>query len=147
MKHLLILFFVALSYNGFSQTIATQVTLTGTSSDDDGTIVKRVWSQDSGPDQVNIQSALRDTTVVSGFKSPGEYRFRFTVTDNQGATASDTVHVTVLAPNKPPHAKAGSNIVIQLPEQTTFLTDDELFEAQTRKEMLEMVALKEKGLR
>ena len=38
------------------------------------------------------------------------------VTDNQGATATDTVQVTVLAANQPPTAIAGADMNITLPQ-------------------------------
>ena len=47
-------------------------------------------------------------------------RFRLTVTDNNGATGTDDVIVTVNpAPNQPPTADAGNNITLTLPTNST----------------------------
>jgi hypothetical protein len=51
----------------------------------------------------------------------GVYVFQLTVTDNQGATNSATVQITVNAGNIPPIANAGSNQTIQLPANTGVL--------------------------
>ena len=48
--------------------------------------------------------------------------FRLTVTDNNGATGTDDVTVTVnAAPNQPPTANAGNNITLTLPTNSTTL--------------------------
>jgi lysophospholipase L1-like esterase/predicted esterase len=73
------------------------VTLAGSGSDPDGTIASVQWTQVSGASTV-IVSPTNNSTVITGL-AQGVYVFRFTVTDNGGASASDTVQVTVLAPS------------------------------------------------
>ncbi|HEY0974574.1 MAG TPA: PKD domain-containing protein [Solimonas sp.] len=88
------------------------VTLAGTASDPDGTIVTQAWTQTGGP-EVALSGAdgasprftaptVTATTVL---------RFRYTVTDNGGATASDEVNVAVspVSGNRPPVANAGAD--------------------------------------
>jgi len=100
-------------------------TLSGAaSSDPDGTIVSYQWQQISGGSAV-IASAGSVNTGISGL-SQGVYGFALTVTDNQAATARDTVMITVLAaappPNVAPIARAGADITIQLPVNSTTLS-------------------------
>lgn len=104
----------------FSQTttptVATQVTLTGSGSDVDGTVVSYQWKQVSGPANPTIVTPNAATTVVKDYSVPGVYVYELTVTDNQGATGVADTKVTVLAANKPPVAVAGADITIQLPQ-------------------------------
>ncbi len=110
---------------GNNQTItapSASVVLNGSSSfDPDGTITKYTWTQVSGP---NTGVVLGNGTVspsVSGL-AVGTYTFQLLVTDNDGATNTDQVTVTVLAAvpkvNLPPIAKAGSDTTIYLPTNT-----------------------------
>src|SRR5215218_3743818 len=81
---------------GTAQTItlpASSVTLTGSGSDPDGTIASYAWSKVSGG-AATINSASSASTTVTGLVQ-GSYTFRLTVTDNQGATGTSDVNVTV----------------------------------------------------
>ena len=85
------------------------VNLTGTATDIDGSIVAYSWQQLTGPN-VTINNA---TSANANFTAPNvnndtDLTFRFTATDNDGLTSSDTVtiEVTNLA-NQPPTANAG----------------------------------------
>lgn len=70
-----------------------QVTLDASgSSDSDGTIASYVWTFVSGPS--NIDPADSVNPNVSGLVA-GTYVFELTVTDNDGATDTDTVQITV----------------------------------------------------
>lgn len=109
---------------GFSQTttppVTTQVTLTGSGSDPDGTIVSYSWRQISGPASPTIVTPNAAITVVKDYSVPGVYKYELTVTDNRGGIGRDTTQVTVLqAANINPHADAGATITIQLPPQTS----------------------------
>src|SRR5215204_629670 len=82
---------------GTDQTIvlpASSVTLTGTASDPDGSIASYSWSKVSGPAGGTITSPSSSSTTVTGLVQ-GSYTFRLTVTDNQGATGTSDVNVTV----------------------------------------------------
>jgi hypothetical protein len=85
---------------GADQTItlpANSVNLNGSnSSDPGGSIVSYSWSKISGPAEFTINSPAAASTTVSGLVT-GTYTFRLTVTDNQNATASDDVVITVNA--------------------------------------------------
>jgi len=103
---------------GTNQTITlptNSVTLTGTASDPDGSIASVQWTKTSGPTQFTIASPTQLQTVVSGL-AQGVYIFQLKVTDNNGASSTTTVQVTVnAAPNQLPIANAGVNQTITLP--------------------------------
>ncbi|MGB8194866.1 MAG: PKD domain-containing protein, partial [Chitinophagaceae bacterium] len=113
---------------GNDQTITlptNSVTLNGTlSSDPDGTISAFSWTKIGGPSQHTIVSPAGTTTVVNNL-AQGTYSFELTVTDNRGASAKDTVLVTVNgaapAPNQPPVALAGTDQTLTLPNSNTYL--------------------------
>ncbi len=92
------------------------------SSDPDGTISSYAWSQVSGPTTASIAAATSATTSITGLQQ-GVYIFVLKVTDNGGASNSDSVKVTVnpAAVNQPPVAKAGADIVITLPTSSVTL--------------------------
>lgn len=73
----------------------TVVTLSGTDSDSDGTIASRAWSGD-GFTFLTGQSTATATAKVRGSIAGETLVATYTVTDNQGATGSDTVNVTTL---------------------------------------------------
>ncbi len=82
---------------GADQTITlpiNQVSLSGSGSDPDGTIASYQWSLVSGPSTpvfTPINAAITNVTNLIA----GVYVARLTVTDNLGATATDTVQITV----------------------------------------------------
>ena len=82
---------------GADQTVngGAAVTLSGSGSDTDGTIVSYAWAQTAGP-----AVTLNGVPPTANFTAPSVtavtvLTFRLTVTDNQGATGSDTVNITV----------------------------------------------------
>ncbi|HWJ27805.1 MAG TPA: PKD domain-containing protein, partial [Flavisolibacter sp.] len=96
------------------------VTLKGTASDADGSIVSYLWEKLSGP-ACTIATPGAAQTSVTGMQQ-GSYSFKLTVTDNMGATASDTVSVVVnKAPNQAPVADAGADQNITLPANSVQL--------------------------
>ncbi|MEJ0001772.1 MAG: PKD domain-containing protein [bacterium] len=62
------------------------------SADSDGTIDSYVWTEVSGPSTVDPDDAVNPTITDL---IEGTYVFELTVTDNDGATATDTVTITV----------------------------------------------------
>ena len=109
---------------GTNQTITlptNSVTLLGSGNDSDGIVVSYQWTKISGPAQYALVSATQAQTVVNNLVS-GVYQFQLTVTDNQGATGTSIVSITVNpAPNKPPVANAGINQTITLPTNSVTL--------------------------
>ncbi|MEO6490944.1 MAG: tandem-95 repeat protein, partial [Ferruginibacter sp.] len=103
---------------GSNQTItlpANAVSLTGSGTDPDGSIIAYLWTKVSGPASGNVTSPASQATTVTALIE-GIYQFQLQVTDNNGATATDMVQVTVnAAPNAIPTANAGSDKVITLP--------------------------------
>ena len=73
----------------------SSVTLSGSGSDADGSISSYAWTQLSGPVTGSIATPSSASTGVSGLSTAGTYIYRLSVTDNNGATAADTVSVTV----------------------------------------------------
>ncbi len=97
-------------------------TLSGTGTDIDGTIVSYLWKQIAGPASGVIVSPTSANTVINNLIQ-GVYRYELTVTDNNGATATDNVQVTVNASiNILPIAIAGADKTITLPTNTINLT-------------------------
>jgi hypothetical protein len=89
----------------------TLVNLDGSDSEDpDGSIASYAWSQQSGPmaaisnaDQAGASFTAPEVTETT------ELVFILTVTDNEGATDSDTVSIYVHHVNKAPSANAGDD--------------------------------------
>lgn len=96
--------------------------LTGSGTDADGTIASYLWARTGGTGTTfTIANVNAASTGISNL-SVGTHIFRLTVTDDDGATATDNITVTVnAAPNTPPVANAGNNITITLPTNTTTL--------------------------
>jgi len=89
-------------------------TLNGSaSSDSDGVIVTYLWSQVSGPAAIisNQNNAVASVGIPAQ-SSAATYVFSLVVTDNSGASATGTVHIT--QQNSAPVANAGTNQTILL---------------------------------
>ena len=110
---------------GLDQTITlpvNTVTLSGSGIDGDGTIVSYVWTKISGPANYTIVNPTSAVTNVTGLVQ-GIYQFQLQVTDNDGATGTDIVLITVnAAVNISPVADAGLDKVITLPTNTVTLS-------------------------
>ena len=110
---------------GLDQTITLPtniVALSGSGSDADGTIVGYAWTKISGPSGSTIVNPGSAATDITGLVQ-GVYQFQLQVTDNNGATATDVMSITVnAAANIPPLADAGADKVITLPVNTVTLS-------------------------
>ncbi len=74
---------------------ANSTSFTASAYDPDGTVVSWLWEQTEGP-QVTLSGMETSTLEVSDLVT-GTYAFKVTVTDNDGATASDEVKLNVAA--------------------------------------------------
>ncbi|KAK3763053.1 hypothetical protein RRG08_014841 [Elysia crispata] len=92
--------------------------LDGSDSTDDDKIVTWKWEEVSGPLQdhdLNSEGQMLNLKDMA----PGNYTFRLTVTDSDGATNSTSANVTIKKEKDyPPKADAGSNQVIFLPQNS-----------------------------
>jgi len=77
-------------------TASASLTGSGTDADGNSTIASYGWTQVSGPNTAGITTAAVATTTVTGLIQ-GVYVFRLTVTDDQSATGTADVQVTVNA--------------------------------------------------
>jgi uncharacterized protein YgiM (DUF1202 family)/lysophospholipase L1-like esterase len=101
----------------------TTVSLSGSASDVDGTIVSYLWEPVSGPSTPTITSSNAASTGITALESAGTYVFRLTATDDDGATDTDDVTIIVNTPqNQSPTADAGSDQAITLPTSTATLS-------------------------
>lgn len=96
------------SYAGTDMDIvlpANSVSLTGKGTDADGLVVAFLWTKETGPGG-NFANANAASTTFSGLTA-GDYRLKLSVTDNNGAIGTDTVHITVRGANPPPPPPGG----------------------------------------
>jgi len=99
------------------------VTLAGSGSETNGTIVGYSWTELSGPSSATVGTPTQASTTV-GALLQGTYIFQLKVTDALGVTATDNMQVTVNpAPAVPgaPFANAGANQTITLPVNSVTL--------------------------
>lgn len=97
---------------GSDQTIneKTLVTLSAVGSDSDGSIVSYQWQQTTGT-SVSLSNADQAvaTFIAPEVSSNEILTFRFTVTDDKGASSSDNTHINIMdVANMAPTANAGS---------------------------------------
>jgi len=95
-----------------SANVGAAVQLNGSGTDPEGAFLTYQWTQTAGP-VVVLENA---TTATPNFTAPAVtattvLTFQLTVTDNLGATGTDTVNVTVQpgTGNQPPTANAGAD--------------------------------------
>lgn len=99
------------------------VVLDGSQSfDPDGTIVAFSWALVGGPAQAVISMPNAQQTLAQ-LTGPGVYQFELTITDDRGATARDSVLVTVTSAAAPcgPIAQAGRDVLVLWPADNATL--------------------------
>ncbi len=99
-------------------TLAT--TLAGSGSSPGGSTVAYSWSQIAGPFVATLSGRTSATASLDDLVQ-GTYRFRLTVTDNNGLTGYDDVAVNVDRAPKAPVANAGSDQSVVLPGSSATL--------------------------
>ncbi|MBX2925309.1 MAG: T9SS type A sorting domain-containing protein [Chitinophagaceae bacterium] len=109
---------------GANQTLtlpSNSITLDGSkSSAPSGVISRYAWTKISGPAGGIIESPSGISTLVSDL-TEGVYEFELKITDDNGATATATVIVTVNAAPLPPVANAGIDQSVTLPANSVTL--------------------------
>ncbi|HUX84414.1 MAG TPA: REJ domain-containing protein, partial [Chitinophagaceae bacterium] len=97
-------------------------TLDGSGSyDQSGTLISYTWTEVSGPSTYTLVGSNLEVATLSGLVT-GTYVFELTVKDNNGASATSEVTITVNpAPNIPPVSIAGKDTTITLPSDTVKL--------------------------
>jgi len=88
------------------------VNLSAMGADSDGTIVSYSWQQESGTTVTITNADMANASFIAPMVAASEdLVFRVTVTDDDGATGSDTVSVSVIDMNPPPPPPTGSNFI------------------------------------
>ena len=107
--------------------------------DSDGGIVKYIWKKISGPGGGELGSPSSVSTSVTGMWNTGIYEYELTVCDSRAVTSTDRIIVNVVTggsttpppppppppppttTNQPPVARAGNDVTITLPTNSTTL--------------------------
>lgn len=93
----------------------------GAATDSDGTISAYLWTQVNGPSAATLENKTSKSLKASNLKA-GTYTFRLKATDNNGASASDDVKVTVnTATSSAPTVAAGADKTLTLPTNSVYL--------------------------
>ena len=112
---------IPISNAGLDQTTSYNqvVTLDGSASTDpDGTISSYAWSQISGTN-VELGSLSEQTTTFTTPNTEGDLMFRLVVVDNESASDSDTITVSVINTNIDPVAIAGEDQIVEINDPVT----------------------------
>ncbi|XP_059364191.1 dyslexia-associated protein KIAA0319-like [Carassius carassius] len=97
------------------------ITLNGSDSTDDQAIISYQWDMISGPPGLKIEDANKAVTIATGLRS-GNYKFRLTVTDQQGETDSAVLTITIKeAKSLPLVAHASGSHTLTLPNNSLVL--------------------------
>jgi hypothetical protein len=100
------------------------ITLPGSGTDGDGSITSYSWSQLSGPSTAELTNSSSAQAGANNLVE-GVYQFQLEVKDNQGASGTAVLKVTVLSEqstsNVPPVTSVGDDRVIVLPKNSVVL--------------------------
>ncbi|MTI38890.1 tandem-95 repeat protein [Fulvivirga lutimaris] len=95
---------------------SNSTTLSAIASDTDGTIVSYLWEKVSGS-TVTLSNATTSVLTITNLLE-GPYVFKITVSDDDGAKASDNISINVSLSNQSPTSNPGSDKSITLPTNT-----------------------------
>ncbi|XP_016428114.1 dyslexia-associated protein KIAA0319-like isoform X3 [Sinocyclocheilus rhinocerous] len=97
------------------------ITLNGSDSTDDQAVISYQWDMISGPPGLKIKDANKAVAIATGLRS-GNYKFRLTVTDQQGETDSAVLTITIKeAKILPLVAHASGSHTLTLPSNSLVL--------------------------
>jgi predicted esterase len=116
---------------------ATSVTLSGSATDSDGSIVSYKWTQYQGA-ACTFTGATTPTLSVTGLK-PGDYYFRLTVTDDKGATDYDNMLVSVKSTTASFTPTSEEMISIENPELKSMIVINDLVNSSEDNAALERI--------
>lgn len=116
---------------GNDQSITTadaSISLSGSSSSDqDGSIVRYIWTKLAGPKSGTLSGSSTATLKITDLTTTGTYKYQLKVIDNRAEWSMDTVLVTVTigqaTPNKLPLAKAGADTTVSVDAQVSLNGD------------------------
>ncbi|RAW01337.1 PKD domain-containing protein [Pseudochryseolinea flava] len=106
----------------FTITLPTNTApVSANATDSDGTISSYTWAKVSGPSASFSSTSVQNPTIT--FTINGIYVFSVTVRDDDNATATDQIRITVAPqpPNQLPTANAGPDRTLELPTDATTL--------------------------
>ncbi|CAO1408246.1 unnamed protein product [Diamesa hyperborea] len=104
--------------------------LDGSASYDDDKIISWQWELVQGPIGYSSKLQQKSTIELDDLKAPGNYTFKLTVIDTDGADNSTTAFLQVVEEiDYPPQANAGADVILYLPHNSitlngTLSTDD-----------------------
>ncbi|XP_073487258.1 dyslexia-associated protein KIAA0319 homolog isoform X1 [Aquarana catesbeiana] len=95
---------------------STSAFIDGRQSSDDDKIIAYLWEEIRGPSD-ELKTVGEESVLHLSDLEPGNYTYRLTITDSDGAKNSTEATVMVYKPvDKPPIANAGPNQIITLPQ-------------------------------
>ncbi|CAB3383148.1 Hypothetical predicted protein [Cloeon dipterum] len=104
----------------------SEAVLDASSSSDDEGVVSYQWELTQGPLGYALAPVDSPMLQLHNLSIPGEYSFRLTVKDRQGASSQAQAGITVIKETDyPPEANAGSDIIIYLPQTALTLNGNQ----------------------